>query len=135
LLTNSHYSVTPAFSQREIFALRETKAIALAVLSDCLGPRLLVAVARSVRKQWPLARILIIGRPEFVLEDYLYDEQINHSSNPRQLLEDVESLYRDAWNQCSNTLDWDGRRAGDAGPAAVSDAQERRDQPRVVTVE
>ena len=49
-LTNSNYSVTPAFSQREVFALRETKAIALALLSDCLGARLLSAIASTVRK-------------------------------------------------------------------------------------
>jgi hypothetical protein len=112
LLTRSNYYVTPASRQDEIFALRGTKAIALAILSDCLGPRVLAAVAYSVRKQWPLARILVIGRPGLALEDHLYDERVEHSSDPGQLLEDIEILYKDAWNQRSHTLDWDVKYSG-----------------------
>jgi len=115
LLTRLNYCVTPAFSHAEIFALRETKAIALAILSDHLGPRILAAVAQTVRKQWPLARILILGRPESILEDHLYDEEMSHSSNPKNLIQDVEGLYEDSWNQCSRTLDWDVKRSGPHG--------------------
>jgi len=106
LLTNSNYCVTPAFSHQEIFVLRDTKAVALAILSDSLGRRLLGAIAETVRRQWPLARILILGRAESVLEDHLYDEQINHSLNPKELLDDLERLYKGSWNQRTNTLDW-----------------------------
>jgi hypothetical protein len=106
LLNRSNYCVTPAYSQGEIFALRGTKAIALAILSDSLGPRILAAVAQTVRKQWPLARILILGRPASMLEDHLYDEEMSHSSDPKQLIEDVERLYKDSWNQRSHMLDW-----------------------------
>jgi hypothetical protein len=106
LLTNSNYYVTPAFSHREIFALRETKEVALAILSDSLGRQLLGAIAETVRRQWPLARILILGRAESVLEDHLYDEQIDHSLDPTQILDDLERLYKGSWNQRTNTLDW-----------------------------
>ena len=105
LLTCSDYSVTPAFSSREIFALRETKAIALAILSDSLGPQLLPAIAHAVRKQWPLARILILGQAGSALEDQLYDEKIENPSDPKRLLEEVERLYKDSWDQRSNTID------------------------------
>ena len=111
LLARSNYSDTPAFSQNEIFALRQTKAIALAVLSAGLGSRPLAAVAHTVRKQWPRARILILGRAESLLEDHLYDEQTEHSSDPMQLLQDIETLYKDSWNRRSNILDWDVKRA------------------------
>ena len=110
-LTRLNYCVTPAFSQDEIFALRETKAIALAILSDHLGPRILAAVAQTVRKQWPLAGILIHGRPESVLEDHLYDEEIIRSLDPKKLIEDLERLYKGSWNQRSHTLDWDVKRS------------------------
>ena len=110
--SRSNYCVTPAFSQAEIFALRETKAIALAILSDHLGPRILASVAQTVRKQWPLARILIHGRPASVLEDHLYDEEMSRSSDPKKLIEDVETLYTGSWNQRSHTLDWDVKRSG-----------------------
>ena len=106
LLTHSDYSVTPAFSHDGIFALRHTKAIALAIVSDCLGPRSLTAMTETVRRQWPLARILILGRAESVLEDHLYDEQIEHSIDPNQLLKDLERLYKGSWNPRSNILDW-----------------------------
>jgi hypothetical protein len=118
-LTRSDYCVTPAFSQAEIFALRETKAIALAILSDHLGPRILAAVAQTVRKQWPLARILIHGRPESVLEDHLYDEEMSHSSDPKKLIEDIETLYTGSWNQRSHTLDWDVKRSGPGASRSV----------------
>lgn len=112
LLSRLNYCVTPAFSQSEIFALRETKAIALAILSDRLGPSILAGVAQTVRKQWPLARILILGRPGCLLEDHLYDEEADHSSNPMTLPEDLERFYKDSWNQRSHTLDWDVKRTG-----------------------
>jgi len=112
LLSRLNYCVTPAFSQSEIFALREMNAIALAILSDRLGPSILAGVAQTVRKQWPLARILIFGRPGSLLEDHLYDEEADHSSNPMTLPEDLERFYKDSWNQCSHTLDWDVKRTG-----------------------
>jgi hypothetical protein len=94
------------FASDDIFALRHTKAIALAIVSDCLGPRSLTAMTETVRRQWPLARILILGRAESVLEDHLYDEQIEHSIDPNQLLKDLERLYKGSWNPRSNILDW-----------------------------
>jgi hypothetical protein len=112
LLTRSNYLVTPAFGQREVSALRRTKAIALGILSDHLGPKILGSVAQAVRKQWPLARILIVGRAESVLEDHLYDEQTEHSADPIQILHDIETLYKGSWNQYSNTLYWNGKGSG-----------------------
>jgi hypothetical protein len=120
LLTGSNYRVTAALTQREIFSLNKTLAIALAILSASLGPEHLSMVARTVRMQWPPARILILGPPGSGLEDHLYDEQIQHSSNPAQLLADVERLYQDSWNPRSNTLDWNSRRSARAARMAVA---------------
>jgi hypothetical protein len=106
LLAKSNYCVTPASSHAELFVLRETKAIALAILSDSLGQQLLASIAQTVRRQWPLARILILGRAQSVLEDHLYDEEINDSLTPELLLDEIERLYRGSWNQRTNTLDW-----------------------------
>ena len=106
LLAKSNYCVTPAFSHAELFILRETKAIALAILSGSLGQQLLAAIAQTVRRQWPLARILILGRAQSVLEDHLYDEEIKDSPTPKQLLDEIERLYKGSWNQRTNTLDW-----------------------------
>jgi hypothetical protein len=45
------------------------------------------------------------------LEDYLYDEQIYRSSDPKQVLADLEMLYEGMWNQRSNNLDWSAIRS------------------------
>jgi hypothetical protein len=106
LLTRANYCVTPVTGERELFTLRGSKPLALAILSDHLGQHQLRTVALTVRKQWPRTRILILGQSALGLEDYLYDEQIHRSSDPKQVLADLESLYQGMWNQLSNTLDW-----------------------------
>jgi len=111
LLTKADYCVTRASSDREVFSLRGAKPVALAILSDHLGQRLLGTVAETIRRQWPRTRILILGQVPMVLEDYLYDEQIYRSSDPRQVLADLESLYKGMWNQRSSTLDWNAARS------------------------
>jgi hypothetical protein len=111
LLTKANYCVTRATGERELFFLRGAKAFALAILSDRLGRSLLASVAATIRRQWPRTRILIIGQVATGLEDYLYDEQIYRSPDPRQVLSDLETLYSGMWNRRSNTLDWDAIRA------------------------
>jgi hypothetical protein len=110
LLTKANYRVTRATSERELFTLQGTRAVALAILSDHLGQRLLGTVAETVRRQWPRARILILGQAPRMLEDYLYDERIDRSPNPKQVLADLEQLYKGMWNRRTNAIDWDARR-------------------------
>jgi len=116
LLTQANYSVTPATNDGDLFSLQTTKAFALAILSDRLGKRLLGAVAQIVRKQWPRARILIMGEVPRMLEDYLYDEQIFRSSDPQQVLADLERLYEGMWNQRSKGIDWNSSRSAPCSP-------------------
>ncbi len=111
LLTKANYCVTQASSDRELFLLRGTKAVALAILSDHLGRRLLSTAAETIRRQWPRTRILILGQATMVLEDHLYDEQLYRSSDPQKVLAELESLYSGMWNQRSNTLDWNSARS------------------------
>jgi hypothetical protein len=111
LLTKAKYCVTPATGLDELFSLRNTKAFALAILSDRLGQRLLGTVAATVRRQWPRIRILILGQVPIALEDYLYDEHICRSSDPQQVLADLEWLYEGMWNECSKGIDWNASRA------------------------
>jgi hypothetical protein len=62
LLTKANYCVTQATGLGDLFSVRNTKAFALAILSDRLGQRLLGTVAATVRRQWPRTRILILGQ-------------------------------------------------------------------------
>ena len=111
LLTKANYCVTRVTSDRELFRLRDTKPVALAILSDRLGLRLLGKVAETIRRQWPRTRILILGQVPGALQDYLYDEHICRSSDPKQVLADLESLYNGMWSQHSNTLHWHAARS------------------------
>jgi hypothetical protein len=48
---------------------------------------------------WPLARILVLGRPQVILEDYLYDEALEHSLVESDLLRTVERLCHSSANR------------------------------------
>jgi hypothetical protein len=111
LLTQANYCVTQATCDRDLFLLRGTPAIALAILSDRLGQRLLRTVAETVRRQWPRARILILGLVPRAMEDTLYDEHICRSPDPEQVLADLDRLYQGMWNPRSNTLDWNAAKS------------------------
>jgi hypothetical protein len=111
LLTKANYCVTPATGLADLFSLRDTRAFALAILSDRLGRHLLGTVAETVRRQWPRIRILILGQVPIALEDYLYDEHICRSSDPQQVLADLERLYEGMWNERSKGIDWNASRS------------------------
>jgi hypothetical protein len=74
-----------ASSHREVFDLRNSNAINVAVLSDALGLLMLGAVARCVRSQWPMARILLLKRKQPLLEDHLYDDEMEYRLLPKEL--------------------------------------------------
>lgn len=98
-LVNSGYRVTEARNQSDLFGLRATTGISLALLSDCLGTAALGAAAESIRRGWPLARILILGKPQFVLEDYLYDEALAHQYVESDLLMTIERICHRSANR------------------------------------
>ena len=148
ILTQASYCVTPATSDREVFSLRATKAFALAILSDHLGPRLLASIAETVRRHWSRTRILILGEVPITFADYLYDEHIHRSADPQRVLDDLESLYRGMWNQRSKSIDWNASRSAvcfsrrliaesdrtKAGPPAPTEDRTPRDMPMDIRI-
>jgi hypothetical protein len=99
LLTNSSYRVTTAHNQSDLFGLRGTTGISLAIISDSLGAAGLGVAAQSIRLGWPSARILILGKPQFILEDYLYDEALAHRFVKSELLVTVERICHPSANR------------------------------------
>jgi hypothetical protein len=91
--------VTTVIDVREMFELRFEKPVAFAILNDLLGPFGLRAAAESVRRQWPLAKILVIGCAVPTLEDHLYDETISHRHEEDGILEVLHMLTKDSWSQ------------------------------------
>jgi hypothetical protein len=104
LLSRSKYTVAPASSYREIFGLRSEIGFGLAVLNDSLGGLALRAAAEFVRRQWPSARILILGNAQAALEDYLYDEVVNHRIESTELLGTLARLSEDSCTLRSRLL-------------------------------
>jgi hypothetical protein len=104
LLSRSNYTVAPDSSYREIFGLRSKIGFRLAVLNDSLGELALRAAAEFVRRQWPSARILILGNARAALEDYLYDEVVNHRIQSKELLDTLARLCEDSWSLRSRLL-------------------------------
>jgi hypothetical protein len=106
LRIKSGYRVNEAINQSDVFALRLGK-VHLAVLSTALGPIVLRAVAESIRRQWPSARILIVGGAQSVLDDHLYDDAISHQCALEELLTALLDLSADPWNQRPQTFELD----------------------------
>ena len=96
------YQVVPVKGYGELFGLRSA-AVQVAVLADTLGPAVLRAVAERVRWQWPLARILILGRAQSVLEDHLYDDALACPCRCDKLMEAIVRLTADPWAQRAST--------------------------------
>jgi hypothetical protein len=99
LLKAANYCVTAVLDVREMFELRFEKPVAFAVLNDLLGPFGLRAAAESVRRQWPLAKILVIGCAVPTLEDHLYDETISHRHEENGFLDVLQILTKSSWSQ------------------------------------
>lgn len=90
-LSRSGYRVSTASTRKEIFDLR-LSTIQLVVLSDSLGCLGLRSLAEDVRRQWPLARILIIGAAQVALDDPLYDEAVERHISSADLLATLAKL-------------------------------------------
>jgi hypothetical protein len=99
LIADTRYQVTTVKDVREMFLLRDKESIELALLSVLLGDFPLVAAARAVRRQWPRARILVLGQAAPVLEDYLYDEAISHTCEQQVLFDTLERLTHYPWTE------------------------------------
>jgi hypothetical protein len=70
--------------------------VRLAILSQSLETTMLTTLAEEIRLYWPDASILIVGRRGLALDDQLYDESIDLSCRPEELL---SALFRLAQGQ------------------------------------
>lgn len=92
LLSNDSYRVTSVTSIRELSLLSAAESFAIALISDTVGRAGLDEAARSIRKQWPTARILVFGRAAVVLEDYLYDDALPHACGQQDLCDTLNRM-------------------------------------------
>jgi hypothetical protein len=92
-LSDVDFRVTFARDLRELSLLRAAEVFALSLISDTLGATGLDDAARSVRKQWPTSRILVLGQASDILEDYLYDDALPHSCSQQGLYDTVDRMF------------------------------------------
>lgn len=94
LLCAANYSVSIAGDVRDMFVLHLKRPVLFALLHDSLGPFGLRAAAESARRQWPHAKIVILGCAVPALEDHLYDEVCSHRENASSLIELLELMAK-----------------------------------------
>ncbi|WP_128914080.1 hypothetical protein [Granulicella sibirica] len=99
LLMDPRYRVTTVCNQSDLFVLRTTIGISVAIINDRMGAAALDIAARAIRLAWPLARILVLGKAQIVLEDYLYDEAIEHRFVGSDLCVSLERLSHSSMNR------------------------------------
>jgi len=95
LLVRSDYIVTTAACDQSVLDSSSITGIDIAILSDTLGRSGLRTTAGYVRTRWPEAKILILRIAPLALEYHLYDEAVDHSIQPRKLLEIVARFSGD----------------------------------------
>jgi hypothetical protein len=82
----------------DLFVAR-SNPISYALLCASAGYSLLAAEARIIRKQWPLARIMLLGSAPQELEDHLYDDTVPPDCNAASLATAFETHSIDLRNR------------------------------------
>lgn len=106
LLAESDYGVVTAKAPGEILELQCLGGVQIAIFSGWMEMGALRASAESVRRQWPTARILILGEVTSALEDYLYDERMDPVFDTKRLLDTLKRLKKEAWERQSLSPEW-----------------------------
>jgi hypothetical protein len=91
----------------DLFASR-SNPISYALLCASAGWSLLAAEAYIIRKQWPLARIMLLGSAPRELEDHLYDETLPPDCSSAIFAMAFEARSIDLWDR---SIGWNHRKA------------------------
>ncbi len=91
-LDGSAYRVSRAGNLRDLFRMHALVRFSVAILSDAVGSLALRASAHAVRREWPGAQILILGRAPHRFDDFLYDEAVVHTASNAVLIASLDRL-------------------------------------------
>jgi hypothetical protein len=91
----------------DLFVSKSTP-ISYALLCASAGCSLLAAEAHIIRKQWPMARILVLGLAPLDLDDNLYDDSVPPNCSAAVLAIAFETRSVDLWDQ---GMGWNNRKA------------------------
>lgn len=77
---------------QELSSLPSGELMDVAILHATLGKSALRQSARAIRRQWPYARILLLGMQPEILDTTLYEERLSPVSSADTLLASIELL-------------------------------------------
>jgi len=91
---SSHLLVASNYWELCSLSIGEAVQVSVAVIEVSNSDRDLLRTAVHIRRRWPEARILLMGREPEDLEDPLYDERIPPGIEAAELLPAVERLVK-----------------------------------------
>jgi hypothetical protein len=87
-----HCRLSIAGDLRQLWLAPRGDVVDVAILDSTLSPLDLEDAGRLIRRQWPVARILILRSDLESLDDALYDEHVPPPATPATLLGAIQRL-------------------------------------------
>lgn len=91
---------------QELSSLPSGEWIDVAILHASLGRNALRQSARALRRQWPEARILLLGMNPEALDASLYEERLSPAASTEALLASIELLAAASRRSRPRTPEW-----------------------------
>lgn len=92
LFDRQNWRMTIAIDARELWVIPAQQSIHVAVLHCALSTLELEEACMTIRRRWPMARILVIREGEGFLDDGMYDDRQMPYTAPHLLLRAMERL-------------------------------------------
>jgi hypothetical protein len=92
LLSGFNISVQQAAGYTDVCGLSEPGSFSLVAISLAPSQDEAVRIAEYVRRHWPAAKILLLGRLSTDFDDPLYDDIVDARFNPSEFVDASERL-------------------------------------------
>jgi DNA-binding response OmpR family regulator len=99
LLGSLQHPVLAVTGYTEICTLPSDSNCCLVVIGLAPSEHEAVRVAIHSRRSWPLAKILLLGHPSSQFDDPLYDDAVDPSFAPAELIATVNLLLKNRYQQ------------------------------------
>jgi hypothetical protein len=94
LLGTLRHPVLAVSAYTDVCALPSDSNCALVAIGISSNEHEASRIAVHARRTWPMAKILLLGRPSENFDDPLYDDAVNPSCNPSGIVETADRLLR-----------------------------------------
>jgi hypothetical protein len=94
LFGRREYELITATTYRELCGISAHETFQIAVLNHTLSREENVAAAQLIRRQWPLAKILVVSAQTPRIDDALYDDRVGPGVPPDLLFAAIVGLTK-----------------------------------------